>query len=82
MRISDAVSDGSALMRLMRAAPRGVAGEVLLEGDDRGLALGDGLERAQRVGVGELQQLVAGVAAGAVLEAGQQFRRPDEHGTR
>jgi hypothetical protein len=50
MRISHEDSFGSALMRLMSAAPRVVAGERALEGDrHRAVVRVNDLERAQRL---------------------------------
>ena len=71
-----ALSVGSALMRLMSAAPRGVAANVLLERDQSRPPLGDDVERAQRVGVGEREQFAA-VAGRALLERRQQIGRCD-----
>ena len=76
MRISHAVSDGSALMRLMSAAPRARRGEQPLERDDVRPLPRDDVERLQRLGVGERQcrrQIVA------LLQDLEMFGRGDEN---
>jgi hypothetical protein len=54
-------------------------GKHALERDDRRAAIGDDLERPQRVGVGKGDDLVCGLR-GARLERVEQIRRPDHDG--
>ena len=53
IRISHEASDGSALMRLRKAAPRGTRGKELIEGDDLRTPSRDRLERLECVGIHE-----------------------------
>ena len=77
MRISHEASDGSALMRLMKAAPRGARGEQLLERDDLRALPRDRLERLERVGVGKRFSVGQ---IGMLLQRGEVFRCRDQDG--
>ena len=78
-RISVSTSEGSALIRLMRAAPRGLDPNLRSSSDERRPPRRDDLEGAQRFGVGECQQL-ARLADQTRLQRGQQFRRCNQNG--
>ena len=68
-------------MRLISAAPRGVAANCRSSATVVGTAVDDRLERAKRVRVGEGQDLVVH-RAGPLRQRGQQIGRGNQHGTR
>ena len=69
-------------MRLISAAPRGVAANCRSSATVCGTAVDDRLERAKRVRVGEGQDFVGVHGAGPLRQRGQQIGRGNQHGTR
>ena len=81
MRISVCLSVGSALMRLMSAAPRAVEANTRSSATTAGLRAVIVSERAQRVGVGKGEQFSA-ASAGLLFQRRQRICRRDEHSAR